>query len=93
MLQPNNTYFEIETNNLRLNVSLSVSNFKCPISYIMFLKHLEPKDFRSHFLLMCFVCFVFFFIREKMPVGILKVKVLQITFSKLFMKLEAFLAP
>lgn len=28
-----------------------------------------------------------------MPVGILKVKVLQITFFKLFMKLEAFLAP
>lgn len=72
------TYFEIETNILRLivSVSLSVENFKCcHYSYIMFLKHLESKDFKSHFLLIHFS-----WIREKKHVGILKVKVLQITF-------------
>lgn len=40
---------------------LSVSNFRCSHhSYITFLKHLEPKDFRSHFLLMCCLFLGFF---------------------------------
>lgn len=81
VLQPNHTCFEIETNNSGSNVPLSVSNFRCSChSYITFLKHLEPKDFRSRFLLMWGWFWWFFWIREKMPVGILKVKALQITF-------------